>query len=441
MTPGSSRPENRWFWRPTVRRQGLRVEARRPRSSQPVICYVVNGLGFGDAPGIGGADKRVVEIGRRLPGLGVGCALLTTDTGRRVLAEAGLECEAQVLGRPGWWPLARGRSVWARGLEYLYVTLAAAWLARRAPRADTFHASSDMFFDVIPGLAAARRRGARFTAMIHHLNPLSWSPSPTGLAASLFNWLGQWVGHLLIAACAANILVYASEEGQRVRRRLRRLGVPEGRIVPVHNGVDTQRIASAKPAAQGYDGCYVGSLRPQKGLEELLEIWRRVADARPDARLGVVGAGAEAYEASLRAKSEQSGLARNVEFLGAQTPDEVAGILRASRVFVFPSHWEGWGIAVCEAMAAGLPVVAYDLPTYEIFGEALLRVPVGDVTGAAQRVLGLMSDSDSYARAAGRARAAAEAFDWRHAVEVEARALLARREDAPGDEGSGWSVR
>ena len=44
---------------------------------------------------------------------------------------------------------------------------------------------------------------------------------------------------------------------------------------------------------------------------------------------------------------------------------DALSVVKSVLVFVFPSHEEGWGIAICEAMACGLAVVAYDLPAYE----------------------------------------------------------------------------
>lgn len=57
----------------------------------------------------------------------------------------------------------------------------------------------------------------------------------------------------------------------------------------------------------------------------------------------------------------------HITMLESVPDDYLYSLLKSSKVFVFPSHEEGWGIAVCEAMAAGLPIVAYDLAPFREF--------------------------------------------------------------------------
>jgi len=68
-------------------------------------------------------------------------------------------------------------------------------------------------------------------------------------------------------------------------------------------------------------------------------------------------------------------------------------------VFVFPSHEEGYGIAVAEAIAAGKPVVACDLPHYrEVFADSLITFPVGDVNALTKRLTDFFSGRMDVAR-------------------------------------------
>ena len=93
----------------------------------------------------------------------------------------------------------------------------------------------------------------------------------------------------------------------------------------------------------------------------------------------------------LEHESERRGLRERVRFTGA-LPD-VRPYLRAADVFVFPSLYEGLGIAVLEAMAMGVPVVAYDtgpLPEVVVHGETGVLVPSGDAEGLADGVEALV---------------------------------------------------
>jgi glycosyltransferase involved in cell wall biosynthesis len=61
-------------------------------------------------------------------------------------------------------------------------------------------------------------------------------------------------------------------------------------------------------------------------------------------------------------------------------------------VFVSPSVEEGWGIAVGEALIAGVPSVVYELPAYSHFGDLPLLAPLGDIEGFVDTVVGLLTD-------------------------------------------------
>jgi glycosyltransferase involved in cell wall biosynthesis len=71
--------------------------------------------------------------------------------------------------------------------------------------------------------------------------------------------------------------------------------------------------------------------------------------------------------------------------------------LKSSKVFIFPSVFEGWGIAVAEALACGLPVVAYDIPALkENFGDcrSVFLVPVKNLEEMVMRILNILNMSE-----------------------------------------------
>lgn len=97
----------------------------------------------------------------------------------------------------------------------------------------------------------------------------------------------------------------------------------------------------------------VGRLIERKGHYDLLEAWPAVIEENPDARLLLVGDGTE--RDGLESRARELEIRESVTFMG--TREDVATLLDAMDVFVFPSHFEGLPGALIEAMAAGLPII------------------------------------------------------------------------------------
>jgi glycosyltransferase involved in cell wall biosynthesis len=116
-------------------------------------------------------------------------------------------------------------------------------------------------------------------------------------------------------------------------------------------------------------------------------------------------------------------MADSVDFVGPVVGADKVCILRQADVFLFPSHYESWGHVALEAMAAGTPVVGYDIPSSrEAFGDAMFTVPLGDRAAFAACALSLMDDRDLHDRAAAASKAFARAHSW----DSIATSLLAR---------------
>lgn len=126
-----------------------------------------------------------------------------------------------------------------------------------------------------------------------------------------------------------------------------------GKISVVLNGVGGEFTAGARD-----DGArrivFVGSLIPRKGADVLLRAFARVAG--PGRVLRLVGDGPQ--RDALVALAQSLGIADRVEFCGQVAPDQVAGHLAASTLFVLPSYSEGRPNVLLEAMASGVPAIA-----------------------------------------------------------------------------------
>ena len=187
---------------------------------------------------------------------------------------------------------------------------------------------------------------------------------------------------------AAGVIAVSRQLAERVIE----LGVPPERVHWIPNGVDRERFrprdsgdARTRVALDdaGDVVVYIGNLKREKGVFDLLEAWPQVSAARPAARLVIVGSGPDGDAVNAACESLDGAMA-----VGAVAHSEVATWMAACDVLCLPSWFEGMPNVVVEAHASGRPVVATrvggspDLITDEALGRLVPpRDPAALATG------------------------------------------------------------
>jgi glycosyltransferase involved in cell wall biosynthesis len=168
----------------------------------------------------------------------------------------------------------------------------------------------------------------------------------------------------------------------------------------IHCGVDTERHGWRGPDKRERDRAVcVASLLPKKGHAQLIDALALVAERRPSVVLDLVGDGPE--RAGILARARDRGVSARVRMLGARSSEDVRGTLAEASVFALASvrlpsgRMEGIPVALMEAMASGVPVVATRLsgiPELVQDGVTGLLVEPGDATGLADAIVRLLEE-------------------------------------------------
>ena len=237
----------------------------------------------------------------------------------------------------------------------------------------------------------------------------------------------QLVDHLVVATLADRVVV----DSEILRRDLARRGVRGDRISVSKPGVTAHPVGNGAGSAPVH-GLYIGRLMPSKGVLELPAIWARVVECLPDARLAIAGHGSDSTVRQLHERIAAAGLSQHVAVPGFVPDTDLRALLERARIFVFPSHEEGFGMAVLDALSLGLPVVAWRIPALEEnFGDAVDMVEEGDIEAFATRAVALLSNDDLSARRRGDARRCAARYDWEVTAATEYAGVVAPLLDQP----------
>lgn len=141
-----------------------------------------------------------------------------------------------------------------------------------------------------------------------------------------------------------------------------------------------------------FDAVFQGRFHPQKGVVELIEIWKLVTYKIPKAKLAMIGDGP--LREDVEEKINKSGLSQNVKLFGyVFDGHNKYKIFSKSRIVVHPSFYDSGGMAAAEAMVFGLPCIGFDLESYKsYYPKGMVKISVGDLEAFANKVVELINN-------------------------------------------------
>ena len=381
------------------------------------ILLIANGIVDAEG-GVSGGEVRLIEIARHWVRAGHDVHMMSGPGGVDLCGRLDLAVTPHVVGG------VTAHSRWSFAARTVISCL-------RLPRSllrlhpDVIVSANEQLYDTLPGavLKLRRRRRTRWAVVVHWLPPWCfWRRSRSRWLHSLAFLISERASLMLAALFADRALAVSAGTA----RQLQQARFPMRRVSAVECGVDlaATRVLAGAPLPPRYDAVFMKRVQAVKGIFDLIDAWALVVAVRPAAKLAIIGGGMDAAAAQQRVQVR--GLEDNIDFLGAIfDAAEKFRLVSASRLFVLPSHEENWAIVIGEAMALGVPVVAYDLPELtEVWGNAFRAVPRGDIRALASEVLALLADEQGRRDLAKRGLDRVSSLDWSVVAKRELAAIM-----------------
>jgi glycosyltransferase involved in cell wall biosynthesis len=325
----------------------------------------------------------------------------------------------------------------------------ASWLVRAMERGmeaakgenfDLVYATNNNLFNLIVGLWLAKRLRLPCVVVVHHLRWVDYresegyfarggfSPSQflrslraekVGLGSSLARVLGGYLESKILSKFDGFIVTSKAVASQLIHF------APSNKISVVENAPFKTKSNGASFSGRGMVALSVGRIDEGKGTGELLGAWEGIIADRPTARLEIAGEGS--LRSSMASEASRRGLSRHVQFRGFLDDSDIAKLQDRSRFFITLSRTEGFGMATAEALAAGLPVVAWDIPPFkEVYGscKAVFLCRQGDMKEVISTSIMLLTIPETeWNRLSAQASSYSHRFSWENAAKNELQAL------------------
>ncbi len=209
---------------------------------------------------------------------------------------------------------------------------------------------------------------------------------------ALLYWLVQLPIKPLIDNFADFVLVNNVEEKKQFPKLRKR-----GGVIVLLGAVDLERITDWKKKHQlklkSYDAVFQGRFHPQKGVLELIDIWEKVVQKKPKAKLAMIGDGPLMNQ--VKSKVKTLNLTKNVKLFGYVFDGNLKyAIFSRSKMVTHPAFYDSGGMAAAEAMAFGIPVIGFKLKSYEsYYPQGMIKIEIGNLDEFALTILDLIDNN------------------------------------------------
>lgn len=363
--------------------------------------------------GITGGESRFIELAKIWQSQGHEIHLMSSTEGVRLCEEHGLKVIPHILTNDKM----VGRLAFV--LRTLKLPFKMGCIASFTE--GMIYSANEQIYDVLPALwLKLRHPSIRWATVVHWLPPLLfWKRKASTLLNSFLFLVSERVS-VYLAGLFGDVLLPV---GESTYKALYRTFVPKSKIHSVICGVNFDQIQWHLSLEKKYDAIFMKRIQASKGIFDIIDIWAEVIKKRDCSRLLILGKGIDLEEAKHRVR--EYGLSANVDFKECIHDDkEKYKILSEAKLMVHPSYEENWSLVIGEAMAAGLPVIAYDLADiHDIWKDNCIWCRVGDKRDFANKIVRLLKNEKECKSIGNVCRDYVKQFDWNKIAKEELRCL------------------
>lgn len=279
--------------------------------------------------------------------------------------------------------------------------------------ADTFWSSSDFLPDTLPGMIGKLffRKKWYGNLFLRARNPFA-GELPISARTVLY-FLSQQLTILFYKYFSDGVFVLSKNDQKYLQTKgLKQINILSG-------GVNLSEIDDVHVSTQKYDACYVGRFHYQKGLPQLIKIWSTINRNDKKYKLAIVGWGIPEEVGVVKALIEKYRVQETVSILGYLDGVEKYKIIKESKLLLFPSTFESWGVVIAESIACGTPVIAFKIPDiYQNFPNGVVWIESGNIKKYQETIIQLLRNKKEREKVSEKSFKNRFIYDWKNSANI-----------------------
>lgn len=345
--------------------------------------------------GLSGGDRIFIEFAKRLRQKNE-VVIHVWDEGLEMCKRHGLTegVKFERIDVDYWCKLGFSICYIARVIKSVWSSL---FLKLDTPEKTVLYSASEFWMDSLPGLVLKLRYSDSkwvigcFQVAPNPLRGFSDGDRKKSYRLSAFaNWFVQVTTKPLIKRWADLVLVNNDFE----KKYFAKLD-EKGKVLVILgavNSMEINRFLKENRLLKVYDAVFQGRFHPQKGVEELIDIWKLVTDKKPQAKLAMIGDGP--LMSAVKDKVKILSLKKNIHLFGyIFDGNQKYKIFSQSKLVVHPAFFDSGGMAAAEAMAFGIPCVGFNLESYKsYYPRGMVKVELGNLQKFAGAILNILQN-------------------------------------------------